>query len=100
MANLRMKVVGIQRIQQFCATHADGAADALAWLAEAKAACWRTPHELKARYASASFIGKHVVFNLRGNRYRLDVRVSYAAQVVIIVRAGTHSEYDRWSFSD
>jgi mRNA interferase HigB len=80
--------------------HSDASADALAWLAEAKDANWQTPHDLKRRYPSASLIGRHVVFNLRGNRYRLDVLISYATQVVSIVRAGTHAEYDRWSFSD
>jgi mRNA interferase HigB len=95
-----MRVVGTKRIRDFCAQQADAAGDALSWLAEAKAASWRTPHDVRARYPSASFVGKHVVFNLRGNRYRLDVKISYSAQIVSIVRAGTHAEYDRWTFSD
>ena len=95
-----VRVVGRGRIEDFCAKHADACADALSWLSEAEAASWRTPHDIKARYPSASFVEGHVIFNLRGNRYRLDVRVSYATQVVSVVRAGTHAEYDRWSFSD
>lgn len=95
-----MKVLGVERLQRFSAIHVQAAAAVRAWLAEAREASWRTPHDIKSRYSSASFVGSHVIFNLRGNRYRLDVQVSYASQIVSIVRAGTHAEYDKWSFPD
>jgi mRNA interferase HigB len=92
-------VVGRDTLEDFKRRHADirGALDA--WLAEAEAAEWRGPEDVKARYRSASIIsGGRVVFNIRGNHYRLDVKIAYQTQVLKIVRIGTHAEYDDWEF--
>lgn len=94
-----MKVVGIGKLEDFRQRHADARSQVDAWLHEAAAAQWRTPHDIKARYVQASFLADNrVVFNIKGNRYRLDVKISYENQVVVIVRIGTHAEYDSWSF--
>ncbi|HEX7371144.1 MAG TPA: type II toxin-antitoxin system HigB family toxin, partial [Rhodanobacteraceae bacterium] len=51
---------------------------------------------IKRRYASASFIGRNrVVFNIKGNDYRLIVAVAYRFQAIYIKFAGTHAQYDR-----
>src|SRR5262245_26182802 len=97
---LPVKVVGKRLLVEFCDAHADAVAGISAWLREVEAASWRTTHDIRARYPSASFVQRHVIFNVRGNRYRLDVIVSYSTQVVSIIRVGTHAEYNRWSFSD
>ena len=78
---------------------ASGAIDA--WVREAKAAKWRTPADIKARYPAASFLANNrVVFNIKGDKYRLDTRVAYRTSVVVVKRIGTHAEYDRWTFND
>ncbi|WP_420633981.1 type II toxin-antitoxin system HigB family toxin [Candidatus Palauibacter sp.] len=70
-----------------------------AWVAEVEEATWRDPHDVRERHASASFVGdRRVVFNLKGNRYRLGVQISYEAQVVAVLRIGTHAEYDGWDW--
>ena len=52
-----------------------------------------------SRYPRASPLGRNrVIFDLRGNRYRLDVKVDYRQQLVLIIRVGTHAEYDDWQF--
>ena len=62
---------------------------------------WRTPAEVKARYVSASFLANNrVVFNLKGNKYRLDTKIAYQVGVVLVKRIGTHAEYSRWTFDD
>ena len=67
-----------------------------AWYDEVRRACWTTPHDIRLRYASASFVGNsRVVFNIKGNSYRLIVDVSYQRQMVFIKFIGTHAEYDR-----
>ena len=67
-----------------------------AWYAEAEAASWSTPADVKAQYRSASILkGSRVVFNICGNKYRLVVKVNYAYKVVYIRFVGTHKEYDR-----
>lgn len=68
----------------------------LAWCEETALAAWRSPRDIKAEYASASFIGKNrVVFNLKGNDYRLIVAIAYRIGVVYVKFIGTHREYDR-----
>ncbi len=94
-----MRVVGRKRLDDFCRRHPDVREAAAAWLAEVEDAEWQTPHDLKALYARASLLGKNrVIFDLRGNRYRLDVKVDYQQQLVLIIRVGTHAEYDDWQF--
>ncbi|MEW6355366.1 MAG: type II toxin-antitoxin system HigB family toxin [Planctomycetota bacterium] len=93
----RMKVVGTLELDRFKRKHADARSQVDAWLAEAEDAAWRTPHDIKAKHASASFLSdRRVVFNIKGNDYRLLVRVSYKNQIVRILQIGTHAEYDSW----
>jgi mRNA interferase HigB len=67
-----------------------------AWLAEATAAEWATPAEVKRQFASASIGGGgRLVFNISGNRFRLVVAVNHRFGVIDIRFIGTHAEYDR-----
>ena len=92
-----MKVVGIQILKEFTARHADVAKQIAAWLREVEEACWQSHHDLTKRYSSASILTQgRVVFNLKGKKYRLYVKVSYKTQVVLIKNIGTHAEYSKW----
>jgi mRNA interferase HigB len=94
-----MKLLGKVILDDFCNSHADGASQIQAWIAETQEAEWSTPGDIKARYVNASFLSDNrVVFNIRGNKYRLDVKVYYQRQIVIVKRIATHSEYSRWKF--
>jgi mRNA interferase HigB len=67
-----------------------------AWYAEAAKATWKSSAELKAQYKSASIISsERVVFNIKGNDYRLIVAINYHYQVLLIKWLGTHKEYDQ-----
>ncbi len=67
-----------------------------AWIYETKYSNWSNSNELKAKYRNASIIGsKRVVFNIKGNDYRLIVDFEYRLKVVFIVWFGTHEEYDK-----
>ncbi len=72
------------------------AGDALMlWNSDAKHATWESPNDVKAYSASASIIeGNRVVFNIRGNEYRLIVAVAYRYEAVYIKFVGTHAQYD------
>lgn len=85
----------MRALREFWATHAD-AEDALrAWYADARRAHWPTPAAIREPYANASILGNNrVVFNIRGNTYRLIVAVNYPLEIVYIRFIGTHSEYD------
>ena len=94
-----MKVVGQQHIEEFSRRHTDARSQIASWLYEVEEAQWETPSDIKERYPHASFLANNrVVFNLKGNSYRIDTKISYKSQVVLIVRIGTHAEYNRWKF--
>lgn len=66
-----------------------------AWIYEARFSDWKNGGELKAKYRNASIISsKRVVFNIKGNDFRLIVDIEYKLGLVFIVWFGTHHEYD------
>jgi len=92
-----MKVVNLEILDEFGRQHADCAASLRAWLAEARAADWKSPADLKRRYPSASVLpGDRIIFNIKGNSYRLDTKISLSARLILIKRVGTHAEYSKW----
>lgn len=92
-----MDVVGKGVLDEFKRRHADARGQVDSWLVEAEEADWDTPQAVKNRYPSASILSENrVVFNLKGNSYRLLVRVAYKLRKVVVLRVGTHAEYDRW----
>ncbi|MDQ7076089.1 MAG: type II toxin-antitoxin system HigB family toxin [Gammaproteobacteria bacterium] len=94
-----MKLLGRDKLQKFGNKH-DRAKSALdAWFNEVENSDWKTPQEIKNRYNSADFLsGNRVIFNIKGNHYRLVVKVRYKNGIVVIQWVGTHAEYDKQSF--
>ena len=91
-----MRVISRKALREFWERHADSEAPLRAWFKEAEEAEWARPSEIRERYASASFLAdKRVVFNIKGNDYRLVVAVRYDLSIVFIRFVGTHAEYDR-----
>lgn len=91
-----MKVIAIGALRSFWERHPAAEQPLKAWYDEARHASWRSPRDIKARYASASFVGRNrVVFNIKGNDYRLVVAVACRFQAVYIKFIGSHAEYDR-----
>jgi mRNA interferase HigB len=79
-----------RKLQKAVKAHLD------AWYAEAARAEWKSSAELKSQYSSASIISaERVVFNIKGNDYRLVVAINYHFQVLLIKWLGTHREYDK-----
>jgi len=67
-----------------------------AWIYEVRYSSWGNANELKAKYRNASILSsKRVVFNIKGNEYRLIVDIEYKLKIVFIVWFGTHNEYDK-----
>jgi mRNA interferase HigB len=65
------------------------------WYEEATSASWTQPADIKAQYRSASVLkNRRVVFNIKGNDYRLTVAIAYKLQIVYVKFVGTHKEYD------
>ena len=91
-----MKIVGRDKLEAFCSRYPDVRPWLEAWLHEVEGMMWTTPQELKNRYANASFLSAgRVIFNVRGNNYRLEVNVAYKVGVIAVIWIGTHRDYDR-----
>lgn len=66
------------------------------WFQEVRKAEWKSSADVKANYANASIVGAdRVVFNIKGNSYRLVAAVDYRRGIVFIKWIGTHADYDR-----
>ena len=92
-----MRLVGRPKLLEFVERHPATRSWVETWTAEVSEAAWKGPQDVKDRYASASIIdNKTVIFNVKGNSYRMEVRILYALGVVEVVRCGTHAEYDKW----
>lgn len=90
-----MRVISKKPLREFWERHVDAKAALQAWYADALRADWRTPGEIKASYRNASIIGDNrVVFNIKGNDYRLVVKLHYDRGTAYIRFVGTHREYD------
>ena len=91
-----MRVIALATLRLFWIRHPNAEQPLRAWLDEARQARWKSPQDVKSRYASASFIGRNrVVFNIKGNDYRLVVAVAYRFHAVYIKFVGSHADYDR-----
>ncbi|MBP7568293.1 MAG: type II toxin-antitoxin system HigB family toxin [Burkholderiaceae bacterium] len=90
-----MRVISVKCLRDFWKRHPDAEQALRAWHDEASKADWKTPRHIKTRYASASFLGRNrVVFNIKGNDYRLIVAVAYRFSAVYVKFVGTHAQYD------
>ena len=90
-------MVGTKILAEFADLHADVRSQIKAWFSEVEEANWKKPQDIRNRYPNASFLaGKRVVFNLKGNKYRLLVRIQFDLQIVRVVKLGTHAEYSTW----
>jgi len=92
-----LRIIAPRTLRDFWeAGHADSEQALRAWLSEVRNASWEGMVDIKARYPSASVIdSERVVFNIRGNNYRLVVKVWFPGQMVFIKFVGTHAGYDR-----
>lgn len=91
-----MRIVARSTLLQFWITHPDSEDPLKAWFKEAEHSTWHSFEEIRRRYSSADPLsGNRVVFNIKGNTYRLVVKVHYNTGVIFIRFIGTHAEYDR-----
>jgi mRNA interferase HigB len=94
-----MRILGLPLLEKFKLRSPDvrGALDA--WQKEVGQADWQMPQDIKNRYGSADFLADNrVIFNIKGNSYRLVVKVRYQNGLVVVEWVGTHAEYDKKKF--
>ncbi len=91
-----MNVISKRTIVKFYEKYTQSRTSLEVWYADTKKSIWITPDDIKKVYANASFLGDNrVVFNIKGNDYRLIVHIDYPRKIVRIKFIGTHSQYDK-----
>jgi mRNA interferase HigB len=90
-----MQVIAVSHLQDFWLKHADAEQPLRAWLAAVQGVKWDKPSDITAQFTTASILkGRRVVFNIKGNDYRLVAAVAYRYGAVYVKFVGTHAQYD------
>ena len=91
-----MRVIAKKTLREFWSKYNDCEQRLKAWYREAELANWKNPNDIKIDYPSASILqNNRIVFNIKGNHYRLVIKINYKYQIIWIRFIGTHSEYDK-----
>jgi mRNA interferase HigB len=91
-----MRIIARKALREFWEVHRDARQALQAWYADVKHADWKSPIDIIGVYRNASFVtNNRVVFNIKGNQYRIVVSIQYDYGIVYIRFVGTHQEYDR-----
>ncbi len=93
-----MRIIAFRTLREFFEKpeYSDSEVSLRAWYHDAKSAEWKNSNELKKQYINASIVGDgRVVFNIKGNDYRLVAAIDYEFQVIFIRFIGTHKQYDK-----
>ena len=93
-----MRIVSRKALREFAERHADANTPLDAWYRIVRGREYRSPHDLRADFPTASFLGaRRAVFNIGGNKYRLVVDMRYDLGRVYVRDVLTHEEYDQKS---
>lgn len=91
-----MRIIAKKTLRDFWTRHPECEQQLKAWHQEAEEANWKGPNNIKQDFPSASIIGENrVVFNIKGNHFRLIVKINYSFGIVWIRFVGTHKQYDK-----
>ncbi|QUG75841.1 type II toxin-antitoxin system HigB family toxin [Erwinia sp. E602] len=90
-----MKIISIRTLKDFWERNPDSEQAIKSWIDEASKATWQSPADIKSHYRSASILkNRRVVFNIKGNNYRLIVAIAYKRGWMFVKFIGTHRQYD------
>ncbi len=91
-----MRIIARGTLRDFWRKNADSEVPLRSWYAAASRADWRSPADVKAAYRNASFVANNrIVFNVKGNDYRLVAAVRYNRGTMFIPVIGTHRDYGK-----
>ena len=91
-----MRIISRKTLREFWEQHPDAQQPLQAWYHDTRQATWRTPADIRNVYRNASFVGNNrVVFNIKGNQYRLIVAIQYQFGIVYVRFVGSHEDYNK-----
>jgi len=90
------RIIAKSTLREFWENHTDSEQYLKTWYDTTRKATWLSPNDVKQTYITASILkNSRVVFNIKGNSYRLVVKFNYEKQWAFIRFIGTHDEYDK-----
>ena len=91
-----MRIISKKTLREFWEKHKDSEQQLKSWFQETNSVEWKNPKQIKKEYPSASFLAdSRIVFNIKGNKYRLIVKINYDHNILWVRFIGTHAEYDK-----
>ncbi len=91
-----MRIIAKKTLREFWEKHAESEQQLKSWYQETENAVWANINELKIDFPKASILSENrIVFNIKGNKYRLVVKFNFDFKLCWIRFAGTHTEYDK-----
>jgi mRNA interferase HigB len=91
-----MNVISKKTLVEFYTKHPKAKIPLEVWHSSTRKAVWVSPEDIKSDYKSASFLkDNRVVFNIKGNDFRLIVHIDYLRKIVRVKFVGTHAEYSK-----
>lgn len=91
-----MQVIAKKKLSDFWNSHKETQEPLKAWYYETKHANWSKPQDVKEKYGSASLLkNNRIVFNIKGNKFRMVVKINYELKIVFVRFIGTHNQYDK-----
>lgn len=91
-----MRVISRKQLKLFWEVHRRAERPLRAWFHEARVARWKNFQDIKRDFPTADVLPRNrVIFDIKGNDYRLIVKIHYNTGVVFIRFVGTHPEYDQ-----
>jgi mRNA interferase HigB len=91
-----MRIISRKKLRDFWERHPDAEHALQTWYADVANANWKAPSDVRSVYRNASFLADNrIVFNIKGNKYRLITAIRYEYGIVYIRFVGSHADYDR-----
>lgn len=93
-------IISRKALKEYGSRHADTIEPLDVWYRRARKATWQSIVDVRVDYPHADAVGQCTVFNIAGNKYRLIVKIEYAAQAIYVKHVLTHAEYDKGRWKD
>ena len=91
-----MRIIANKILREFWEIHPDCEQQLKSWFKETNKAVWKNSNDIKSEYPSASILINNLfVFNIKGNKYRLIVKINFEYEMVWVRFIGTNAQYDK-----
>jgi mRNA interferase HigB len=96
-----MRLITKRNLSQAIAPYSDAVAVVISWSAVIKANSWKSLNDIRENYSpSVDEVYGYTIFNIKGNKYRLIVRINYQAHIIYFKKFLTHAEYSKINWAD